>query len=103
MADIHHRLKKATYLRGLSGTDFVTAAGRIIGDLNYVHPFREGNGRTQLYYLNQLAKHAGHPIDLVRLDPQRWIGASRAAHNGNYGPMADEIGRLVPDLPTTPS
>lgn len=49
-----------------------------MGDVNYVHPFREGNGRTQLYFLEQLAEQAGHPIDLRRLDPQRWIAASRA-------------------------
>ena len=60
-------------------------------DVNYVHPFREGNGRTQLLYLEQLAGQAGHPIDLARLNPQRWIEASRASHDGDYGPMSAAI------------
>ncbi len=36
-----------------------------MGDVNYVHPFREGNGRTQMIYLKQLASQAGHAIDLT--------------------------------------
>jgi cell filamentation protein len=91
MADIQGRLKKAKFLRSLSQGDFARAAGGIIGDVNYVHPFREGNGRTQLQYLKQLAARAGHPIDLTRLTPEGWLAASRAAHNGDYGVMAREI------------
>ena len=66
-----------------------------MGDVNYVHPFREGNGRTQLFYLAQLAAQAWHPLDLARLDPEGWLAASRAAHAGDYGPMAAEIARAL--------
>jgi cell filamentation protein len=69
-----------------------SAAGKIIGDVNYVHPFREGNGRTQLLFLEQLAAQAGHALDLMQLDPARWIAASRAAHDADYSLMAIEIG-----------
>jgi cell filamentation protein len=79
MADVHRRLEEAGFLRHLSGRQFASAAGAIMGDVNYVHPFREGNGRTQLQYLGLLAEQAGHPIDLARLDPRRWIAASRSA------------------------
>lgn len=95
MNDVHRRLTNSNFLRGLSRRAFVTAVGPIIGDVNYVHPFRDGNGRTQLLYLEQLADQAGHPIDLARIRPQRWLDASRAAHNGEYAPMSEEIGRVV--------
>ena len=95
MNDVHRGLGKGGFLRGLSRRDFATAAGPIIGDVNYVHPFREGNGRTQLLYLEQLADQAGHPIDLARIDPPRWIEASRAAHDGDYTLMSEEIGRVA--------
>lgn len=71
MIDIHRRLVHADFLKGLSATGFAAAAGQIMGDVNYVHPFREGKGRTQLYYLQQLAQQAGHPIDLGALNPER--------------------------------
>ena len=45
-------------------------------------------------YLSFL-KHRWTPLDFVRLDPQGWIAASRAAHGGDYTPMAAEIRRVV--------
>ncbi|HEX4366285.1 MAG TPA: Fic family protein [Rhodopila sp.] len=99
MQDVHQRLVRAAFLRGLSRTEFAAAAGRIIGDVNYVHPFREGNGRTQLFYLEQLAERAGHPIDLARLEPRGWLAASRASHAGDYEPMAAEIARALTGHP----
>jgi len=95
MADVHRRLKDVKFLRGLSRAAFAAAAGKIVGDVNYVHPFREGNGRTQLYYLEQLAERAGHGFDLGQIDPDRWIEASRAAHDGDYKPMGAEIARVL--------
>lgn len=88
MADVHRPLIEADFLRNLSVKEFADQAAAIIGDLNYVHPFREGNGRTQLQYLKQLAEQAGHPIDLTLLHPDRWLSASKAAFNNRYEPMA---------------
>jgi cell filamentation protein len=42
-------------------------------------------------YLRHLARQAGHPIDPRRIEPRLWIEASRAAHGGDYGPMAAHI------------
>jgi cell filamentation protein len=95
MADVHRRLAKADFLGELSTGAFADAAARIMGDVNYVHPFRDGNGRTQLQYLDQLAAQAAHPIDLTRIDARRWLEASRASHGGDYAPMAAEILRIV--------
>jgi len=92
MAHVHRRLVTRSYLRGLTPDEFAAATGEIIGDVNYVHPFREGNGRTQLLYLDLLAIHAGHPIDITRFDRSRWMAASQSAHRGDYGPMARCIG-----------
>jgi cell filamentation protein len=95
MADIHRRLTAANFLRSLTRTSFAKAAGTIMGDVNYVHPFREGNGRTLAYYREQSAEQASHPIDLQGIDPKGWIDASSAAHAGNYTFMAREIGRAM--------
>lgn len=91
MADVHSRLVKAGFLRGMERSAFAAEAGRIIGDVNYVHPFREGNGRTQLQYLKQLAEQAGHSLDLMMIDPAGWLAASRQAHRANYDLMAQVV------------
>ena len=96
MADIHRRLVQRKFLEGLTAETFAREAAQIIGDLNYLHPFREGNGRTQLQYLKQLATRAGHDIDLTRLQRKQWLDASRAAQHTNYEPMRQAIaGALV--------
>ena len=91
MNDVHKRIVKAGYFKGTNRDDFAEQAGEIIGDVNYVHPFREGNGRTQLQYLKQLTVRAGHKIDLSRLDPAKWIEASKTAHEADYRMMGDCI------------
>ena len=91
MADIHGRLVRRKFLEGLNAEAFAREVAEIVGDLNYLHPFREGNGRTQLQYLKQLAKRAGHEIDLTRLKGKQWIAASRAAQLTNYEPMRRAI------------
>ena len=58
MADVHRRIVEAGYLEGTEKAEFADKAGEIIGDINYAHPFREGNGRTQLHCLKQLAERA---------------------------------------------
>ncbi|MBN9037600.1 MAG: Fic family protein [Rhizobiales bacterium] len=96
MADVQRRLAARDYLWGLDATAFSREAGQIMGDVNYAHPFREGNGRVQLLYLEQLARQAGHPLDLTKLDRDMWMTASRDAHMADYQKMsrciADAIG-----------
>lgn len=88
LADVHRRLARSQFLTGLSRQDFAQQVAVILGDVNFVHPFREGNGRAQLQYLSLLAKRAGHPIDLARIDAARWVGASQVSHAADYSPMA---------------
>jgi cell filamentation protein len=103
MLDMHRRLREARFLSRLDQADFAAAAGAIIGDVNYVHPFRDSNGRTQLIYLKQLAENAGHPIDLALIDPRRWLAASKAGHMAEYGLLGEEIGRTIVARPRRPN
>ncbi|ELP64827.1 hypothetical protein STRTUCAR8_03290 [Streptomyces turgidiscabies Car8] len=41
------------------------------GDLNVLHPSREGNGRAQRAFLAQLGAAAGYALNLSGMDPQR--------------------------------
>lgn len=63
--------------RGLSREEFFDRLGNHINELNAVHPFREGNGRTMRLHAAQLAREAGHPIRRAAIDKQAWMEASR--------------------------
>lgn len=91
MADVHRRIVAASYFNGLTLEEAAGEIGPILGDVNYVHPFREGNGRTQLQYLKQLCGRAGHRLDLRCIEGEAWLAASRAAHTADYGPMSEAI------------
>lgn len=95
MADVHRRLVAGNYLKNLTPGDFSERAAEIIGDVNYIHPFREGNGRTQALYLEQLVRNAGHPFDLRRITKDRWLAASKAAHTGHYRLLSDCIRKAI--------
>jgi cell filamentation protein len=95
MADVHRRLRAANYLKDRSPIEFARVAAVIIGDVNYVHPFREGNGRTQMQYLKQLAARAGHELDLALIKPKAWTEASKASFAADYSLMADAIGQTI--------
>ena len=95
MADIHRRIKSHGYLKNFPAAQFADIAGEIMGDINYVHPFREGNGRTQMQYLKLLVEQAGHAIDLTLIEKASWMEASRQAHLGNYQPMSQCIGVAI--------
>jgi fido (protein-threonine AMPylation protein) len=118
-ADIFGRLDAADLLRGLAREEFNTRLAEFLADVNAVHPFREGNGRTQRSFFSQLAHDAGDHIDWVRLEPARNVTASAAAHRGDL-PLRAMLGQrgllsvtvssvMIPDLgnlrapPTRPS
>ena len=88
MADIHRLIVAAGYFAGLGPDEFAGGACPVLGDINHVHPFREGNGRMQLQYLKQLAARAGHVLDLTQLDRAAWLNASRRSNTGDHAAMA---------------
>lgn len=88
MADVHRRLTEANFLKGLPAATSAREAGQIIGDINHVHPFREGNGRVQMIFLRQLAAQAGHDLDVTLIERDAWTSASREAHFGRYDAMS---------------
>jgi cell filamentation protein len=77
--DIATRLRDADYLRGLPREAFAERAADVMVELNAAHPFREGNGRTQRVFMEQLADPAGHELDFTIVSKERMAQASIAA------------------------
>ncbi|GJF28034.1 hypothetical protein KNE206_07340 [Kitasatospora sp. NE20-6] len=57
--DVFRKLADNDHLQGLDRPEFIRALADLYGDVNAIHPFREGNGRTQRAFLAQLACEAG--------------------------------------------
>lgn len=63
-------------LKGFSAERFAVRAAEHICEINAIHPFREGNGRTQRLFLKALARQAGHDLRIDRMDKEQWMRAS---------------------------
>jgi cell filamentation protein len=74
------RLAAMRHLKGMSRESFASAAAPFIGEVNVIHPFREGNGGTMRHFLRELARQAGRGLDLARIDPRQWILASHESY-----------------------
>lgn len=83
LATITAKLKKSNYLRGLARKEFAGKAADVLIELNAVHPFREGNGRTQRVFVDQLANMAGHELDFKVITRARMYEASAEAFERN--------------------
>lgn len=88
-------LARSDHLRGRSRREFVEGLTELHSDLNALHPFRDGNGRTQRAFLGQLARDAGHPIHWAGLDAEENMMASKAAHEGDDEALRAMLDRLV--------
>jgi cell filamentation protein len=95
MAKLFQALRGAGHLRGTSPQVFARQAAHFLAELNAIHPFREGNGRTQLTFLTLLAERAGYPLALKRMHPERIMQAVVASFGGQEAPLARMILSLV--------
>ena len=68
-------LKAENYLRDLERDDFIERMAFYIAEINALHPFREGNGRTQRIFANQLARQSGWELNFKTVSPERLCDA----------------------------
>lgn len=95
MQRIFGELKDANHLSVLSPRDFAAKAAHVLADINAVHPFREGNGRTQLTFLAMLVENAGLPFNEQVLDRERVIAAMVDSFDGDEEPLAHLIEAII--------
>jgi cell filamentation protein len=95
MRDLFQTFKNKWHLKNLSREAFATEAAMFLSTLNAIHPFREGNGRTQTTFLALVADRAGHPLDLSRLEPEAFLAAMVASFSGDERRLVQEMLRLT--------
>lgn len=91
-------LSREGLLRGLSPDSFSERAGHYLGELNVLHPFREGNGRSIREFIGQLAQDAGYGIDWQGVERGEMTQASIEAYQGDSQRMASLIRANLRDL-----
>jgi len=75
LADALRPISNPDVLRGSSIEQFAETAGRVLAELNHVHPFREGNGRTQETFIAELGRRYEHLVEFGVITRPRMIAA----------------------------
>jgi cell filamentation protein len=92
LEDALSKLRNEKYLNGLAADQFAGRAAYYMGELNAIHPFREGNGRTQREFIRQLALHNGFELDWSGTTRDQMMEASiLSLRKGNGSLLADII------------
>src|SRR5713101_1064229 len=77
LRDLLKQLPGENYLREIDAELFAARAGFYLSEINAVHAFRDGNGRTQREFIRDLGRTAGFAIDWSRVTRDQMIAASR--------------------------
>jgi cell filamentation protein len=90
-AAIFAQLAKEKHLTGLDPADFSARAAYYLGELNALHPFREGNGRTQREFISHLAHANGYYIAWEHVGQADILTAAIRSFHGDTANLATLI------------
>ena len=95
---IFQQLAKENHIAGLGPEAFSERAAYYLGELNALHPFREGNGRAQREFISHLAHANGYYVAWENGTPAELLAASIASFHGDASKLAGFIRRNLSAL-----
>jgi len=96
-AKMFEELRSEKWLRGLARNEFIERLAYYMGELNALHPFREGNGRTQRIFFEELARRARYELDFSQVEPGELLDADIAAYNKDFSLLIDLLKKMLGD------
>ncbi|MDR0991657.1 MAG: Fic family protein [Ruminococcus sp.] len=98
---IFSKLKIDRFLTDVDPDEIVPKLTYYLSELNVLHPFREGNGRTQRIFIEYLAKVAGFAVDFSTVTPEENLKASIDSYYKEYRTMNNMFERITKPIPPT--
>lgn len=97
---IFGELAADNHLRELGRSEFSDRLTYYMAEVNALHPFRDGNGRSQRLFFELLARQAGYELDWSRVDERQNVEACVMAMEQNLDPMRELIDAVVREVST---
>lgn len=91
--DVFLKLKAEKYL--VNSENVPERLAYYLSEINVLHPFREGNGRTQRLFIEYLALNAGYRVDFSDVTPEEMIIASAESFACNYEKINSMFERIT--------
>ncbi len=98
-AQLAQRIEAQDGLRGLDPATFAERAAEVYNDVNTIHAFREGNGRSQRVWMDDLARGAGYELEWTKVTGLTNNLASQSAREGDLAPLHDVFRQITSPLP----
>jgi cell filamentation protein len=93
---IFDHLKNDNYLIEIESTEsIIKRLSFYIGEINAIHPFREGNGRAQRLFIEYLASIAGYSVNFSQVGTMDMIKASALAFTCDYSKMETLFTQII--------
>lgn len=89
------RLASQNYLCGLPDSEFLSEVTELYHELNILHPFREGNGRTLRLFITLLVRSTGRDINFAECAPDMLIIAAVKAAQGDTSLLRNVFGEII--------
>ena len=80
---------------GMSHRELAEEVADFYHTVNMLHPFREGNGRTQRVFFTQWIRSLGYDFDLSSVDPDAFMIATIYAAQGVMDQLADFFEQMI--------
>ena len=80
---------------GMSHRELAEEVADFYHTVNMLHPFREGNGRTQRIFFTQWIRSLGYDFDLSSVDPDAFMIATIYAAQGVTDQLADFFEQMI--------
>ncbi|MCC8086407.1 MAG: Fic family protein [Clostridium sp.] len=93
--EIFGTLQKDDYLKQLSKEKFAKRAAYYFSEINALHPFREGNGRTQRELIRQLACESGYILHFAAITETEMMEASIDSFVCDYKKMEALFTKII--------
>ncbi|WP_436492225.1 Fic/DOC family protein [Actinokineospora sp. HUAS TT18] len=95
LGDLFGKLRREDLLTGLDQPGFVARFTFFFAEVNAVHPFRDGNGRTQRAFFRHLAAHAGWRVAFAGIERADYLDGCKAAMVGELDQLTDLFAAVV--------
>jgi cell filamentation protein len=92
---IFGNILKENNLCNLSKQKFIERIAYYMGEVNALHPFREGNGRTAREFFRQLSLNANYILDFSKIEKEELLLADIEAFNGQYDNLIKILDKAI--------
>lgn len=87
LEDLVTKLNRDITSKSITANNISEKLAYYYGELNMIHPFREGNGRTQRIFIEKVADKLGYSLQLEKVDSKKLLEVTIESVNGTGRPL----------------